>query len=220
MGTSTQQGAKEPAQASPLSVLISENASASKWIPHFRNRREAMEHFASVHASRHRLIGVQRTCFMCGGQPAQSVATYRWSARFNKGLSFGGLDAILLVFGHLRVGVRNELVSFNTLHPVCSPCSQRLRIKRVLAGALKILGILLVPLCAVFAGVMWGVFFSAVRAKDRDAGLESALVSTLLFAIGVACLFGARYLGVPSQLRYLASGPFFSSSASFAAVRQ
>jgi hypothetical protein len=180
-----------------------------------------MEHFASVQASRHRLTGVQmqRSCFVCGGQPAQSVATYRWSARFNKGLSFGGLDAFLLLFGHLRVGVRNETLSFNTLHAVCDTCSRQLRLKRFASVGLKVVGALLVVLFGIGAAVMWGVFFTATRAKDRHAGLEEALITTLLFSVGAGCLLAARYLGMPAQLRYLASRPFFSSSAAFAAVR-
>lgn len=224
MATRTRQAAqvKSPigGGASPLSALVSEEAPASKWIPHFRTRREALEHFASAHASRYRLIGVQRTCFSCGGQPAESVATYRWSARFNKGLSFGGLDALLLLFGHLRVSVVNETLSFNTLHAVCAPCAMRLRFKRLAAKLLRIIGTLLVLVFALGAGVMWGVFFTAVRAKDRDAGLEGAWITTLLLLVGAGCLVAARYLNIPSNLRFLASRPFFSSAASFARARR
>jgi hypothetical protein len=223
MGSQTPQLSPGRAQASAeqpsLQTLIAENAPVSKWVPHFGNSREAIKHFASVHAGRNRLIGPRQPCFLCGNSSADSVATYRWSARFNKGVGFGGLDALLLIFGHLRVRVKNEVFSFNTLHPVCGSCARQLRTKRRLATLLKGVGVLLVLICSLFAGVMWGVFFTATHAKDRAEGLQDALIGTLLLAAGVACLVGARFLGVPAALRYLASRPFFCSSASFAARR-
>lgn len=204
-------------KALELEVLIEDREPFSRFEPYFKTRRDAVIFFGNAHAKRNVMpAAVKRPCMICGSSPASRLVMYRWNAQFFKNVKFGGLDAVLLLLGHLRVRINSDVISFNTFHPSCDACGRSLRSKRLASVILNVIGWVLV----FFGGTGTGAFLPlAIITHDNDRGGMFAGAATFAGALacGILCVFVASRLRIPQPVRYLATPPFFSRSAKFVA---
>jgi hypothetical protein len=207
-------------KSSPLRELVACRAPLRQFMPFFKNRREAVEHFASAHAAMNTLRRVKGSCIVCKGEPAHGVVVYRWCATFFDGIGFSPLQGLLLAVGHVGVTLKTDVVTFDTHHPICRPCWKRVRRRRWLANVLNFIGLFLAIVAGGVSAILWSCFIYFNRPAEREEILIPTVIANAAFAFGIACMWSLKTLRVPPALRYLASRPIFYQSAKWVAEAQ
>jgi hypothetical protein len=202
-----------------LDKLVTDRAPPMEFKPYFKNGRDAMRFFAGAHTRLHSLAAAGAgPCVVCGVEPATNVAACRWDAYFFDGLKFGPLDLLLLFMGRLGVGVKQEVVTFNTFHGLCDRCAKKLRMTRIVANVINFVALFVVVLGGFFAAFAWCGVLYFDRPSERSYWLMAAIVTTPVVVAAIVALRLLSRLRVPPGLRYLASRPFFYHSGKIAAA--
>ena len=203
----------EMAKNSSLDSLVEHRAPVSQFIPMFKNRREAVEYFASTHAALNDLEAANGRCVSCEGEPAAGIAVYRWCATFFNGVRFGPLEMLLLLVGHVGVKVKTEVVTFDTFHPICDSCIRKMNRRRWAANVLNFIGLFLTIIAGGAAALCWSGVIYFDKPSERNEMITGALISSAALAFGVAGFWPLKKLRIPASIRYLGQRPFFYQSS-------
>lgn len=182
--------------------------------PCFQSMEEALRFYATYQQVRYPYDVAPQKCVSCGRPEAEHRVAWLWQTEIFKEVGFGCLEAFLLFLGRLSVKLNQEVIAYQTVHPLCEACWRKLKRGHRLAKLLD--GV-------VLFGIIVGLFvggsgFGGVFVLNHKPGewvywFLTGLVGCALLGMAIATMKWARRLRTPTAVRGLGGGRFRCSDA-------
>ncbi|HVT89999.1 MAG TPA: hypothetical protein VHD56_14185 [Tepidisphaeraceae bacterium] len=196
------------ADSQQVDQLINAGASIQKVRSFFSSKHEALKYYATYQQSRFNLQSADHAaCCKCGNAHASKVAKYEWQTTFIGGVSFGPLEALLLLIGHLGIRIRYITLSFATYHAICPQCWRAIVFRKAMANIVEFLSVsgLITGITIVLLSLIW-----YLNLKSTEFVLFG-----IIFAFGAVLVVGypalkslVRVMRIPSSIRSIRRRPF------------
>jgi hypothetical protein len=197
--------------------LLQAGAPVSALVPYFATKREALVWFAAYQQALYHYDSEPAACTCCQKPIAELRMAFRWQTWVFAGLGFGALEALLLFVGHIGVRLRQEVFSFQTVHPVCTSCWRKVRLRHMVASLLDGLVLLGIIVGLFLAGIgIPGAFFLKLKPDEWWGYLATGFLGCALVGGAAALKAIAKRMHIPVPLRRLNGGRFFCHSVSLA----